>query len=287
MQTPKTILVGTDFSPGSVSAVAQAVRLANHAGAALHVVHATRFERIEELHQIAPEADSAIAEHLREEAQERLGGLELPEDVTIHSRVGKPAAEILKLAEDVGADLIILGATGSGGRRMGSVAGRCVRQCRTPLLLVPPGRDAPFKHVIAAIDLTPEGARLVQAAAWFADADAAPCTAMHVYEVPWERARWGGSPKNSADLHNKMVDLLDHKLRTIAAKSGSNTEVGCELVESINYAKAIIERARSLDADLIVTGTATRTALGYFVLGTTAEKLMHDSECAVLAIHEA
>ncbi|MEQ8768884.1 MAG: universal stress protein [Phycisphaerales bacterium] len=287
MQAPKTILVGTDFSPGSVSAVAQAVRLAEHAGAALHVVHATRFERIEELHQIAPEADSAIAEHLREEAEERLGGLTLPSDVTIHSRVGKPAAEILKLAEEVNADLIILGATGSGGTRLGSVAGRCVRQCRTPLLLVPPNRDGAFEHVIAAVDLTPEGATLVQAAAWFAGVDGAACTAMHVYEVPWERARWGGSPGNSADLHNKMHDLLGHKLRAIAAKPGSDVEVGCELVESINYANAIIDRAKSLHADLIVTGTATRTALGYFVLGTTAEKLMRDSECAVLAIHEA
>ncbi len=286
MESPKIILVGTDFSPGSVSAVAQAVRLAEHANAALHVVHATRFERIEELHRIAPEADSEIASMLREQAQERLGGLDLPEGVTIHSRVGKPAAEIMKLAEDLGADLIVLGATGSGGHRMGSVAGRCVRLSPTPLLLVPPNRAGAFRHVIAAVDLTPEAVRLVRSATWFAALDNADCTAVHVYEVPWERARWGGSPANSGDLHLKMEDLLTHKLSAIVSEANSDVEVRRELVESINYANAIIDRSKSYHADLIVTGTASRTKLGYFMLGTTAEKLMRDSDCAVLAIHE-
>ena len=83
-----------------------------------------------------------------------------------------------------------------------------------------------------------------------------------------------------------MRELLEHQLRALADESAPGLDVSCELVESADYAKALIERARELDVDLIATGPTSRTKLGYFVLGTTAEKLMRDSDCAVLAIHE-
>lgn len=51
----------------------------------------------------------------------------------VHVRIGKPAAEILALAREVGADLIIVGSrglTGVGHLLLGSVAEKVVREAR-------------------------------------------------------------------------------------------------------------------------------------------------------------
>jgi nucleotide-binding universal stress UspA family protein len=56
-----------------------------------------------------------------------------------HLRVGRPNAEIVALAEGVGARLIVLGSRGRGGVRralMGSVSDSVVRHAHCPVLIV-------------------------------------------------------------------------------------------------------------------------------------------------------
>jgi nucleotide-binding universal stress UspA family protein len=56
-----------------------------------------------------------------------------------HLRVGAAAAEIVDLAEDIGAGLIVMGSRGLGGIRralMGSVSDSVVRHAHCPVLVV-------------------------------------------------------------------------------------------------------------------------------------------------------
>ena len=57
----------------------------------------------------------------------------------VHARIGKPAEEILRLAGEVGAELVMVGSHGlTGLERMvlGSVSERVVREARCPVLVV-------------------------------------------------------------------------------------------------------------------------------------------------------
>jgi nucleotide-binding universal stress UspA family protein len=56
-----------------------------------------------------------------------------------HARLGRPDAEIVRLAEELGAGLIVLGSRGLGPLRsalMGSVSHSVVRHARCPVLVV-------------------------------------------------------------------------------------------------------------------------------------------------------
>lgn len=56
-----------------------------------------------------------------------------------HLRMGRPDAEIVALAEEIGAGLIILGSRGLGGMKrvlMGGVSDSAVRHAHCPVLVV-------------------------------------------------------------------------------------------------------------------------------------------------------
>ena len=287
MQAPRTILVATDFSAASEAAMAAAVRLAAASGARLHAVHAVRHDAGDDLVVAVPEMASEIDRYLRETGEKRLReaatAAGVPESAVLHVAVGSPAREVLQLAERVGADLIVLGATGAGGRRFGSVVSRCVRKADAKVLLVPAGQGGPFGRIVVGVDFSEPSRAALEDAARLARADGATVDAVHVYEVPWELARWGAPPKDANRMADAIRAALDHRLRgMVPADAGA--EVRCVLVRAVDYAKAIVGYAQEHGADLVVVGTTGRTPLGYWLLGTTAEQVMRDAACAVLAL---
>ena len=127
----KRIVVGTDGSDTASEAVRQAAELAKLAGADLEVVCAAEpipSWRAEARRQGAPD-DVSYEFGPREEANFALESAariasEVGVKVTPHPMEGDPADAILDVAEDTGADLIVVGNKGmSGAKRylLGSV----------------------------------------------------------------------------------------------------------------------------------------------------------------------
>ena len=115
----KAIVVGTDGSPRATVAVNEAVALAKMAGATLHVVHAVHPAVAEGFHDaVATQVEidrfrqeaGAIRERTFAEA-ERLG---LP--IEFHNPGSNDAADaLIKIAEEVNADLVVVGNRGMSG----------------------------------------------------------------------------------------------------------------------------------------------------------------------------
>jgi nucleotide-binding universal stress UspA family protein len=105
-ERPFTIVVGLDFTDAGGLAFDQAARLACRVPKAeLHLVHAFPTERD------ARKTPRDIVEHLEIYAAEKaaaFGGLP-GTPIGVHVRTGDVAREIVQLASDVGADLILLG----------------------------------------------------------------------------------------------------------------------------------------------------------------------------------
>jgi len=139
----KTIVVGTDGSMRATVAVNEAFALAKMAGATLHAVHAvhpavafgfhdavaTQIE-IDKLRQEA----GAIRERTLAEA-ERLG---VP--IEFHDPGNNDAAEaLIKIAEEVNADLVVVGNRGMTGVTrfvLGSVPNKVAHHCPCSVLIV-------------------------------------------------------------------------------------------------------------------------------------------------------
>jgi nucleotide-binding universal stress UspA family protein len=148
MNIPRRILMGTDFSDYSKEAYDYAVLLAKQFGADLFLLHALEMPAFF-VPGVGRAAGPDVVEWIRalkEEEQKKLQPLEAEahqKGVKVQSilKEGSPVQEILKAAEEVRAELIVLGTHGRTGLdrfMMGSVAERVSRQALCPIMLVRP-----------------------------------------------------------------------------------------------------------------------------------------------------
>jgi nucleotide-binding universal stress UspA family protein len=130
MATFRTILHPTDFSERSWHAFQMACSLARDEAARLVVMHVMPVPLVQEKRLY------------REEMAEELNRLRAPDArVRVEHRLeeGDAATQILRVAEETGCDLIVLGThgrTGLGRLLMGSVAEEVLRRASCPVLTV-------------------------------------------------------------------------------------------------------------------------------------------------------
>jgi nucleotide-binding universal stress UspA family protein len=143
MKSVQKILVAVDFSEYADSVLDVAVEFAKQLSAELHLVHAfdVRIPLVTPYEVAIP---TAFIEEAREAAASKLAALigKVAEDgVTATSHLSEvPAASaIVDLAEELGADLIIMGTRGHTGLKhvlLGSVAERTLRHAPCSVLTV-------------------------------------------------------------------------------------------------------------------------------------------------------
>lgn len=146
---PTRILVATDGSPEAERATRAAVELAGKTGSELHVVYAAPMPSIHAMPERAVYLPEASFQEVKGIA-EREGRNTLDEQVhkieeaggkiaEAHLRLGHPDNEIVRLGEELGAGLIVMGSRGLGGLRralMGSVSDSVVRHAHSSVLIV-------------------------------------------------------------------------------------------------------------------------------------------------------
>ena len=154
----KTILYATDLTPNASHAMRYAAKIARQNEAHIVVMHVvekmsattrTLLSAYLDKEKLDARSKEAIAYHI-EKIRRRLDRFcekecrydpGLPDRVArIEVREGFPADEILKEADAVEADLVVMGTHGKGALEntfVGSVAQRVLRRSRRPVLVVP------------------------------------------------------------------------------------------------------------------------------------------------------
>ncbi|MDD3472467.1 MAG: universal stress protein [Syntrophaceae bacterium] len=143
---PKSILFCTDFSENSAAARECAIDYAKAFDAKLLVLHVVNSSRLgyPAFEAGVPFDLQGVLLNIQEEVRKAFEDVEeelKPEiqNLSTHSRVGVPSAEIIKFAEDNAIDLIVMGTHGWTGIRhliLGSTAENVVRTAKCPVLTV-------------------------------------------------------------------------------------------------------------------------------------------------------
>ena len=143
----KRILCPTDFSEPAQEAFKTAVELAQHYFAKLQLVHVVPPVPVPYQPLVSPAPAFDVTAYLKELVKASKENLQAYADknvpqglpTTISVAAGDPAYEILTLAKELEADLIVIATHGHGGWRrflFGSVAENVVRLAVCPVLVV-------------------------------------------------------------------------------------------------------------------------------------------------------
>lgn len=135
------ILVGTDGSPAANRAITHALDQAEQYEAVLHGIYVVDVQRFPEpalsSAELATHECEERGQELLDEIKKRADDLEV--EYVAECCHGLPHEEIIGYADEVDADLIVLGFQGQSHRRgetIGSVTERVVRACGRPVLVV-------------------------------------------------------------------------------------------------------------------------------------------------------
>lgn len=306
MQGLTKIIVGVDLpeaseegeprlSAATRAAIDRGIWLAAQNGAALHFlcVLDAPFPKTEDL------IKDPLATELNESAQRVLAGLQeeaQAQGVTATTAVtnGRPWYELIRAVVTTGTDLVITGSRShSRARRLmfGTTSMKLLRKCPCPVLVLRPETrhsDEEPATIVVADDFSEVGERCLHIAVDLARLCNARLLAVHALELPLERPllRTGMVEKEvqkyreerQADAERELLERLSATdYRTIEA--GALTEVSSGPPETV-----IIDAIERNSADLLVMGTVARGGIPGFLLGNTAERLLPEVDCSVLAI---
>lgn len=140
------ILLATNFRPSSIVATTTARELAAATGAELHAVYVIG-DYFEQISVMFPEGGRSALSRMRGEVHDRMQAFAGEGDgrVVTHVAEGRPYAEVVRLAAETDADLIVIGTSVhaslfGGAPALGSEIERVVRNAPCPVLCVPSGR---------------------------------------------------------------------------------------------------------------------------------------------------
>lgn len=252
-----TILIGYDNSPSAVVALKKGAELASKAAASLHLVYVDHSGHF-------PDPESAEAH-----ANAELSGMGV--SFSFHVKVGRPYAEIVAVAKQVGADLILMGAHGHHGfmaNFIGSTALRVVGMSKCPVIIIPESASAGnFKELLVPFDNTPETRQKWTYAAAVAGLFNSNC---HILGVTHDKDQEAASHVNI--YANQAADYFN------ARKVNWTLEINT----GVKVAQTCIDKAKEKGAGLIFMMNETEGA-GLF-LDRIAQHIVNNSPVPVMAI---
>lgn len=305
------------LTPGvdETAALDHAAALAEDNRAALTVVEVLSedtagVERDEHGVSSPDELDEEMAASRRSRLEELVSQLRERLDVQTNVLAGRPHEAITREVVSNDRDLVLKAAEGGRGLRerlFGDKDTRLLKTCPCPVLLVRTLLPRPYRYrrILAGVyqseyaagqwdDRDAVNHKIVEHAAWLAAAGFAELHIVHVWEAYGEQdLRSARSPFHfDADAYveseqernrEAMNACLAEVRESIASETLPAFNPVCHLVKG-NRRDEILRLAVSLEADLVVVGTAARSGITAVILESAAAAVARGLDCSVLVV---
>lgn len=292
MKRANHILVGTDFSEQADIALAEAVRLARRHNSTLTLVHVIDEVPADSRWMVfgVPPADIEASLRKRAEAELQARVEQFGEGIRLEAKilVGKPSFAILDHARELDVGLLIVGRTGESLLErllLGSTAERLLRLAPRMTMVVRPDKEPGFQRIVCPVDFSEFSKDALGVAARIAKDEGSELHVLHAYE-------YAGLAQIASATSIDASQTFQQELEKQA------TEQLTELLEEVDLLgvtpithmrvgvadQEIVEFAKREDCDLIVMGSVGRTGMKRLLLGNTAERVVRNSPCSLLAV---
>ena len=287
----RRVVTGVDFHDSSWEAALWAMRHfapdAEHE--LIHVVHPPElpgplraFGGKREQLRLAAEGS---AHHRLEELRE-LGSC--PSAVG-HVQSGRPGPEILRLATEVDADLIIVGEQGPAHgihALLGSTAERVLFESNVPVLVARKVADSPPRNLLVAIDASEAAGRVLDWAGALLERFDARATVINVVDRLLLADELTGMPEADAlrELEKQTTTAMREWLAERVAEAGVPTGRVQTRIAVGDPSYEIIAEADRSAADLVMVGSRGNDIARTALIGRIVNKVVRSAPCSVLVV---
>jgi nucleotide-binding universal stress UspA family protein len=259
---------------------------------------------------ITTELQTATINSYKQELENLVGPYRQRIKVKTRVLIGTPFLEIIREVLRNAHDLVIKchESLGRLDRVFSSDDKHLLRKCPCPVWMVRPQTSNLFDRILATVDVDdsypPDELKtrqalnemVLQLAGSLAVSEFAQLHVAHAWEAIGEGAmRYGAfmqRPENEVNAyveqvrqhHEKQLDTLMMRLSTRLGQDAIDYIKPQLHMQKGTARKEIPELARRLQVDCIVMGTVARTGIPGLFMGNTAETILDQLECSVLAI---
>ncbi len=286
---PDRMLLATDGSEDAELAARAAVDLGQNTGSELHVAHVWHlpvgaWPAMPEIYSSYYElqAEEVLAGQV--ERIKQLGGTVAESHLRTRAAV---ADELLYLAGEVGAGLLVMGSRGVGALKrlaVGSVSEGVVHHAHLPVLLLRGGEDAwPLEHVVVGEDGSGPARKAGELAAEIGRLTGAGMTLVRTYpELPkvYEEGR-RMDPRMTDDELRRAENELGDRAGELEGLLGGRPRISIAVGDA---AEDLVRaaRGRSVHSTLIAVGSRGLGPIRRFRLGSVSTKVLRAAEGPVL-----
>jgi len=263
------ILVASDLTAYTDRAFDRAALLAGQSRASIRLVHAIDPGVLPAAYvaRAVREAEAQLEHEVRD------SGIDTHIDVSVKASRGSAETVILEGAEEMQADLIVLGLshdTSLAGLVRGTTIDKVVRHARCPVLVVKARARRPYARITVALDLAEPSRRALDFAL-----HTFPGTAISIIHVAEANSAPGAEiPPVSAERRHLVEDMVTARFMA-AGRGGPGASDGPTLLFGNGRAVNVLaEQIPRTAPDLVVLGTHGRTGVSNLFLGSVAETLL-------------
>lgn len=283
------IVVATDFSQSAERALEWATRFAEPFGAQLHLVHAWQIPVLvgpAGAYLATPEVSGTLEHDLTAE----LSRIAADRPVAGRHLVnGTPETAVKQVAEEVGADLIVVGTQGGSALAhvvFGSVAERILRTSSLPVVLVSkdctlrPEQQTLLRTVMTPVELIPGDDHGEKAAAHglhLARRFEARFDLVHAVDLP-------AYVHNHAELAKETEGALQAELSGLMQRIGASSPEAKAFLRVGKPSQVLLEHVETEGVDLVVMRTHGHGAVERFFLGSMTETMIRKGGAPVLVL---
>jgi universal stress protein E len=241
---------------------------------------------------VIPESDDVPGNPLATAELEQLVDTARQSGVQASSKivVGSSWLEIIREVLRGGHDLVLVGSRHHRTRELllGTTGTKLLRKCPCPVWVARPETSAGVPLVIVADDLSPVGEHAVRMGVSAAQLLDARLLVVHAVQYPLESSlrRTGASPEEIEEHKLQQQDLARQAVQMHLDLTDHRTLTGGVVLEIVaGLPDVVIQNAiEEHGSDLLVMGTIARTGIPGLLVGNTAERLLREVECSILAV---
>jgi len=214
-------------------------------------------------------------------------------DVGVEIVPGKAAYEVIRHVMANGNDLLIKAPYNRFGSLVfGTTDLKLLRQCPCPVWMVRHTTPKRYRKVMAAVDPNPESEvedrlnkNIMELATSIAEMENAELHVVHAWDMSFDvtvARRVDTGEENADELAAHKRRRQEMKLDQLA-REFPDAKFETHLLKGAP-ADVISRFAKEKGINLVVMGTVARTGVSGFLIGNTAEEILHSIKCSVLAI---